>query len=375
MPELPVPQPNKSQPEREHTDESLRTERAKTDLAIGATSPSEQEAAADEVLEHARDRADAVLETARAAADHQLSEQRPAGGKASVTQQRAVADEILETERAAADERLRLERELEVERLQTLLPLEREKTDRYLLTERIRSDVALANRDDFLGMVTHDLRNLLSGILLNTEALADKASESEEGQRTVIGMQRIQRYVARASRLIGDLVDVVSIDAGKLTVNIVRGDGARLVAEALEAFAQGALEKGVKLEATIVEPALPADFDHDRMLQVLANLIANALKFSRSGGSIVVRAAAHGGGLRMSVTDNGAGIPGNMLELIFERFWQVGKADRRGLGLGLYISKCIVDAHGGKIWAESQLGDGSTFHVTLPPPKIAVVKR
>src|SRR4029077_10199250 len=116
---------------------------------------------------------------------------------ATVIEERARADETLREERASADEILRDERAKEAMAFARLLPLEREKTDRYLLTERARSDDALANRDDFLGMVSHDLRNLLSGIVMSATLLSDEASESDEGRRTVAGMKRIERYVAR----------------------------------------------------------------------------------------------------------------------------------------------------------------------------------
>jgi signal transduction histidine kinase len=102
------------------------------------------------------------------------------------------------------------------------------------------------------------------------------------------------------------------------------------------------------------------------MLQVLANLITNAIKFTAPGGTVTVRGQRMDDELRLSVVDNGPGIAGSMLEAVFERFWQVGKNDHRGLGLGLYISRCIVDAHGGRIWAESRPGGGSAFHFTIP---------
>ncbi len=168
------------------------------------------------------------------------------------------------------------------------------------------------------------------------------------------------------NRLIGDLIDVASIDAGKLAITSARGDVAALIAEAVDTFQAAASAKGISLQAEIAEDPLLAEFDHDRMLQVLANVISNAIKFTSQGGSIRVRGERAGDELRFCVSDTGSGIPGNMLEAIFERFWQVGKDDRRGVGLGLYISRCIVEAHGGKIWAESTLGEGSRLCFTLP---------
>jgi signal transduction histidine kinase len=346
----------KPQPEREKTDESLRTERENTDQVIATRADSEERS--DALVERAREQADAVLDTARERADEGHGPANVAGAGA-VARERAVADEVLRDERATADERLRREREEDARVLAALLPLEREATDRHLLTERARSDRALAQRDDFLGMASHDLRNLLSGIAMSATLLSDHYPDAQEGPR-------IQRYVARMNRLIGDLVDVVSIDAGRLTVRRERGDAAALIEEAVDAFAHHAAEKGVSLEAETAGRELMADFDHERMMQVLANLVTNALKFTHPKGRVVVRGERIGRDLQISVQDDGEGIPADMLEAVFERFWQVGKNDKRGLGLGLYISRCIVAAHGGRIWVESKLGAGSTFRFTIP---------
>lgn len=351
--------------EREKTDRSLRTERENSDRAL-ADKVVDLEAGADEIVERARAEADAVLDEARGKEDRKLGAAGPPVPIAvAVEKQRAREDSAIEAERAVADESLDRAREGQASLLAALLPLEREKTDRHLLTERTQSDGALAQRDDFMGMVTHDLRDLLNGIVLQTTLLSKKASASDEGQRTVEAMARIQRYVARMSRLVGDLVDVVSIDAGRLAVQPDRGDARALLEEAASAFEHAAAVKGVSLVIEGDAEPLPAVFDHDRMLQVVANLISNALKFTPAGGHVVVRAGRAGDQLRLSVADTGPGIPASMLDAIFERFWQAGN-DRRGLGLGLYISRCIVDARGGSIRAESEPGRGSTLHVLLP---------
>ncbi len=120
---------------------------------------------------------------------------------------------------------------------------------------------------------------------------------------------------------------------------------------------------------------LTGTFDRDRMLQVFANLITNSIKFTPEGGTVRIGGERCGTNLQFSVSDTGLGIPEGMLEDVFERFWQVGKNDRRGLGLGLYITKCIVEGHGGTIRAASELGKGSTFTITLPvvPASVAPV--
>jgi signal transduction histidine kinase len=281
-------------------------------------------------------------------------------------------DQAVRNERASADERLRREREEAARVLRKLLPLERDKTDRYLLTERARADDALSNRDDFLGIVSHDLRDLLGGMVMSAALLSRSAPDNTQGKQTIVAMERIQRYAARMNRLIGDLVDVASIDAGKLAVTPAPCDAAALLTEAVKTFEAVASAKSISLQTEMAEGPLLGEFDHDRVMQVLANLITNAMKFTPHGGRIRVRAEGAGDELRFAVSDTGSGIPGNLLEAIFERFWQVGKNDRRGLGLGLYISRCLVEAHGGRIWAESTVGEGSRFCFTLPGPRGSV---
>jgi signal transduction histidine kinase len=361
----------KKRPERDQTDQSLRTERERTDRILLERKEEvvEVEKDADVVVQRARGAADAVLAGAREKADRHVDGDRRQRG-AAVAEERVHEDAALQAERAAADESLRAEREENARALATLLPLERDTTDRYLLTERARSDDVLSNRDGFLGMVSHDLRSLLGGIVMSATVLQEKSADDEAGKATLVQTARIQRYAARMNRLVGDLLDVASIDAGKLAVRPEPADAAELIAEAVDTFHGIAAAKSITLEAQIVERPLPAAFDHDRMIQVLANLITNAIKFTAPGGRISVRGERGGDVLRLAVTDTGTGIPADMLEAIFERFSQVGSDDRRGLGLGLYISRYIVEAHGGRIWAESTPGEGSHFLFTLPlaPP-------
>ena len=166
-------------------------------------------------------------------------------------------------------------------------------------------------------------------------------------------------------RLIGDLIDVASIEAGRLMVAREVGDPVAAVTEAVEAFQAQASASGVSLRAEVVEPLPRVLLDSARIFQVLINLLSNAIKFTPGGGSIVVHVECVGPDLCFAVRDTGAGIPADRLEAVFERFVQV-RDDRRGMGLGLYISKCIVEGHGGRIWAESTLGHGSSFLFTLP---------
>jgi signal transduction histidine kinase len=357
---------NPDRAERIDTDESLRSERHQTDQALAQTHAAIEDEA-DTVVRRARANADAILAAARDKAD-QLLEDPPSSSRpgATLAEERLTEDEVLRDERADADETIRRERLQNARALAKLLPLERDETDRYLLTERARADNALTNRDDFLAIVSHDLRNLLGGIVLSAAILTKRAPENEDGKQIVRETERIKRNAARMNRLIGDLVDVVSIEVGKLAAAPTRGDLRTLVTEAVDSFQVLASAKGLSLESQVpAEPQL-ADFDHDRLLQVLANLITNAIKFTGKGRKIGVRLERAGTEFRISVRDTGSGIPAEMLEVIFQRFSQVMRNDQRGLGLGLYISRSIVEAHGGRIWCESTQGQGSTFYFTLP---------
>lgn len=352
---------SKSLRHREQTDESLRAERGKTDRELGKGREVVDDSA-DAVVERAREAADEVLQSARDSADDKGHEPRTA----QVVEERALADDALQSERASADESIRKEREERRRALANLLRLERDETDQHLLTERGTSDEALNTRDIFLAMVSHDLRTLLGGIAMNAEMLAREAAGPGDGNAVVLPRAAtIQRLTARMNRLIGDLVDVASIEAGKLQVTAIEGDLRALVHESVEIFQASADARGIRLEE-IGGPPVLARFDHDRSLQVVANLIGNAIKFSPRGARISVGAEGVNGELRVAVSDTGPGIPAENLEAIFGRFWQVGRRDRRGLGLGLYISRCIVEAQGGRIWAENGPGPGSTFIFTVP---------
>jgi signal transduction histidine kinase len=355
---------NNESPERQQTDESLRGERDKADRAF-ADRRGAVVSAADLIVRRARTNADAVLHAARRRADVADAEP-PTDHRSTIAEDRVLEDEVLRQERASADESLRRERDETSDALTRLLPLERERTDRYLLTERARSDNAVSNRDDFLGIVSHDLRDLLGGVVMTAGTMAAQADAGAGGDQTRAHVGRIQRYAARMNRLIGDLVDVASIDAGKLAIAAAPGDAVLLVAEAVEAFRAPAAAKHVAIVATATDGPMLTAFDHDRMLQVFGNLIANALKFTSDGGKIAVGATGSGDDWLFSVRDTGVGIPRHLLGAIFERFMQVAHHDRRGLGLGLHISKCIIEAHGGRIWAESVEGEGSTISFTLP---------
>ncbi|MGH7625433.1 MAG: sensor histidine kinase, partial [Gemmatimonadaceae bacterium] len=169
------------------------------------------------------------------------------------------------------------------------------------------------------------------------------------------------------NRLIQDLLDIASIETGHLAMERHRQDVAPLLAQLETIFAGTATEHGVTLAVAASAPLAPVMADGERLLQVLTNLVANALKFTPAGGTIQVTAEADGATVRFAVRDTGAGIPPEHLPHLFDRFWQARRgASERGTGLGLAISKGIVEGHGGSIHVVSQIGSGSTFSFTIP---------
>jgi signal transduction histidine kinase len=356
---------DKARPTREETDARLRIERGKTDDALEERA-AVVEQDADEVLQAERKRAEELLEAARQLADDKSRHDKASPAElGAIEWERSRQDEALRQEHAQEDQLTTLGRDDRDRILAGFLANERDNTDRSLLLERVDADEIVAKRDDFLGMVSHDLRNELGGIGLGMARLIKDASDDDAGRKVFRIASNVQRTTVRMSRLIGDLLDVVSIEVGKLTVVVEECDVARIVDEVIESFHAIAAAKDISLNANIVRGPLTARCDRQRILQVLGNLVTNALKFTSAQGRVTVCAERKGDDIWCSVTDTGSGIAADRMEAIFERFTQGNRADRNGLGLGLYIAKRIVDAHGGRIWAESSLGRGSTFTFTL----------
>ena len=241
---------------RERTDESLRAERGKTDSELERKHAS-VEHSADAAVQRARLAADRVLKTARDVADGESD--RP---DSSVVEERSQADGVIADQRSTADDDIRREREGRKRALANLLRLEREETDQHLLTERGFSDEALNTRDIFLAMVSHDLRTLLGGIAMTAELLQRDGQAAGDRKAAILSRaETIQRLTARMNRLIGDLVDVASIEAGKLLVTPVLGDLFALIRESVEVFQPAAEAHGIELTAHTDGPPLEASFD------------------------------------------------------------------------------------------------------------------
>lgn len=225
-----------------------------------------------------------------------------------------------------------------------------------------RAQQATRARDEILAVVAHDLRNPLNTIRMGTGMLL----EEMEGSPHERHLQILHRSTERMDRLIQDLLDVTRIESGRLAVELRPERLEPLLEEALITLRPLAEAKGLTLEA-MPSSALPrVMMDAPRLLQVLSNLVGNAIKFTPEGGRITLSAAAHESEVRMGVQDTGPGILPDQLPHVFGQFWQANRTDRRGIGLGLAIAKGIVDAHGGRIWVECPSVGGSIFSFTLP---------
>ncbi|KFA89313.1 ATP-binding protein [Archangium violaceum] len=221
-------------------------------------------------------------------------------------------------------------------------------------------------REDLLAVVSHDLKNPL-GVVQLASALLLRGAQGKPGSEPVLKQAgRIQAAADRMGRLISDLLDWGRIEAGGLPLEPSEQHVSSLVTEALESVRPLAEVRGLKVTADLPDDDMRVRCDRTRVLQVMGNLLGNALKFTPDGGVLTAGARVHRGEVRLWVRDTGTGIRPEALPHVFERYWQAKDAESRGTGLGLYIAKGIVEAHGGRIWAESQWGKGSTFTFTLP---------
>ena len=222
---------------------------------------------------------------------------------------------------------------------------------------------AIRFRDEVLGVVSHDLRNPLSAIRMCARVLFENPPTDVNARRNLA--KTIQDSTAWMSRMIQDLLDVSAIDAGALSIVPDRVEITTIFAQVAEMFTHVAAERGVDLMFT-VEDDLPAvDADPERLVQAIANLVGNALKFTGSGGRVGVIAHVRFDDVEIIVEDSGRGIAAESLPHVFDRYWH-SRGRGAGAGLGLAIAKGIVEAHGGHIRATSTPHVGSKFSILLP---------
>jgi signal transduction histidine kinase len=344
------------QSEREKSDETLRD----SDLA------SEHQADFDRDAE--RVEADKAKLQSRSDSDASRDLGRADLGRSGAKRQ-AEGDERLRVERQTSDQAIK------GERLRTDAATEKGRSHHQasarssaeLLSQEQKSHqntrATLTTREEFLAIVSHDLRNPLNNISMAAQNLLEDPKDVKEMAAS------INRSAGEMLGLIQDLLDVERMAMGKLTLHYEQHDVSEIIRQAVKELQGSAASKGITLEAEPEDVSGYVVCDRSRVMQVLSNLIGNAIKFTPAKGRICVscqRTGPESNEVQVSISDTGEGIAPEKIKTIFERFSQIKNQDRRGIGLGLYIARMMVEEHPGRIWVESKLGEGSTFHFTLP---------
>ncbi len=219
-----------------------------------------------------------------------------------------------------------------------------------------------------MAIISHDLRTPLSVIALNAARLAKMVPGGEGADQIRKMCLQIEDAASRVGRMVDDLLDAERMALAKIRLPARPGDLRDLAREAVDLVSPLVAAQGISLATALPEVPVVTSFDRDRMLQVFTNLLANAVKYTPKGGMVQLALETNDGLIRVSVSDTGTGIPAEQHERVFRRFTQVGPG-KGGVGLGLYIARRIVEAHGGKIGLVSRPGEGSTFFFTLPRSK------
>jgi signal transduction histidine kinase len=224
---------------------------------------------------------------------------------------------------------------------------------------------AVRAREDTLSVVSHDLKNPMAALLLGIQRLARLVDGAKKPQGDQL-LGKLERTVRGMNRLIEGLLDLARIEAGRLQLDLRAEAAAAIVARAIEPLEALAAERRQRIEVSVPADLPAGRWDPDRVVQVLANLVGNAIKFGAKGASVRVRGDADGGAVHFTVADEGPGIDADVVAHLFDRYWQPAGSQKRGHGLGLFIVKGIVEAHGGRVWVDTAVGRGSTFHFTIP---------
>jgi signal transduction histidine kinase len=224
-----------------------------------------------------------------------------------------------------------------------------------------RAQRALEQRDEVLGIVAHDLRSPIAAIAMKAEIIARSTAEEHTRARA----SSLRKVATRMETLIRGLLDAAAIDMGGFTVERGPVLVSEIVDEILETHGAVAAEKGVRVQVATAEPGLRVLADRDRIIQVVGNLVANAVKFTPAGGSVELQVARRGEQVEVAVSDTGPGLVPEHVPHLFERLWKSDRGGTKGTGLGLYIARGVVEAHGGRITAENRPGGGARFAFTL----------
>lgn len=245
--------------------------------------------------------------------------------------------------------------------------LRRSALESDLARQVLREQRAVQARDDLVAVVSHDLRNPMTVISMLC-GMMQKAFSSEgphTSRRISTAIDTMQQAAGRMNTLLEDLLDTSKIDAGRYSISPQRLEVVEMFEEAQSLLSPLALDKDIEISFH-AEPQLTIHADPERLFQVLSNLVGNAIKFTPRSGKIGVVAMSAGDEIVFSVRDTGEGIPQDQLPHVFDRYWTVKEGNPTGSGLGLYITQGIVEAHGGRIEAQSEVGSGTEFRFTVP---------
>jgi len=229
---------------------------------------------------------------------------------------------------------------------------------------KLDAEQASRAREDLLAIVSHDMRNSLSAIQLGTRIM-EESSADHITPGYAQGLKAVKRSTDRLNRLIQDILDYEKVRAGTIELQ-PRLELVRQLLDDVSEMMQPLAESKSQQIAVDFQEGGSVLCDRDRVLQVFYNLIGNSIKFMNAGGKIVIGCSTTATDFTFFVKDQGPGIPEQQLNNVFDRYWQARQTARQGTGLGLSIARGIVEAHDGRIWAESKFGEGSTFCFTLP---------
>ncbi|MEI7892320.1 MAG: ATP-binding protein [Myxococcales bacterium] len=225
---------------------------------------------------------------------------------------------------------------------------------------------AVRARDELIANVSHELRNPLNGITLGARVIQRARLDLSTADTIRDEAGEILNAAARMSRLLKDLLDMARMEGGQIGLSLAVLSSAKLADQALRLVRSEAQAKWIRLVRDVSDGLAEARCDEHRILQVLINLLGNAIKFTPEGGTVTLRLEPRHQDLLFCIGDTGPGLGAEAMEHVFDRFWQAASATGEGTGLGLFIAKGIVEAHGGHIWVESVIGLGSRFCFTLP---------
>ena len=376
---------------RMQTDASLANERSKSDFSF-SQAQNAAEVSADSLVKKNRLRTDsaqiderklhdAKKEEARSSIDDQDLESEREMADSSLEQERRASDLMQKQERANADAAITKERRRTKLAAEALFSLERSNTDADLLKEREHVDSeaehvashlsvevnAHTNTKTLMAVMSRDLKDPLNSILKLGETLqAFFISEKVVSPQIHRLLGMIRRNSSSMERLVADMLDLESLNEGNLSLNLAEEDLAEVLSECSHIFGIVANAKNIEFTTSCDASPLMATFDRDRILQVFSNLIQYAFTHTPNNRSIAIRAVDKGSHIEVSIVDDGDGTPAKEQAGIFDKAAQVTNLRLQKSGLGLYVCKGIVEAHGGTILFESNPGKGSTFRFTLP---------